>query len=193
MRVFRVVALLIMSIFLFTGCDSIRSFLGKPTSADIEILRNEKAKELAASRDSALSSVSVDTSSVAEQPSALQPTATKPVTTSPKQQTQTQTQTTTSKTATSVPSKEVTHSVTNRYYVIMGAFDEMVNADKYAAQLESKGLKVTKFKFKNGFNVIALGGFNTLIEAQKEMNRQMEEDDCPEDIWVYDSNTKKHR
>ena len=44
MRLFRLSAILLTAILMFSSCDAVRSMLGKPTSQDIEVLKQELAE-----------------------------------------------------------------------------------------------------------------------------------------------------
>ncbi|MDD2294113.1 MAG: SPOR domain-containing protein [Bacteroidales bacterium] len=171
MKLFRILTILLLSVMMLSGCDFFRSLLGKPTSEDIALLRAEKEREIAQERDSLAKIQAAQVDSAAVQPQAPQ----KPEVQAPQKP----------------GTITVTHSNPHRYYVVVGAFQDQNNAAKYSERLKKDNMEVTNFKFKNGYNVVAVGGFETIAEANSLMNKVAERDDCP-DPWVYDANTARH-
>ena len=45
MKVFRLVSALVVALMLVTGCDFFRSIMGKPTSKDLERMRQEALEQ----------------------------------------------------------------------------------------------------------------------------------------------------
>ena len=79
-----------------------------------------------------------------------------------------------------------------RYHLIFGSYKVEGNAEKMKALLEKKGYEPHIFLFNNGFEVVSAKVFDNYQEALKELNKALEFDICPEDIWVYDINQNLH-
>lgn len=83
-------------------------------------------------------------------------------------------------------------SLDKRFYVILGSFKVEDNATKMYAFLEKNGYTPKTIRFKNGFDLVAVASFDNLQEALREMDKLLEFEYCPEDVWVYDVNQKLH-
>lgn len=79
-----------------------------------------------------------------------------------------------------------------RYYMVAGSFMVPENADKYTERLRKSGYEVTRFKFKNGFSVVALFGSDDMASANKQMSTFMEDPLATWDVWVYDTALQLH-
>lgn len=79
-----------------------------------------------------------------------------------------------------------------RFLVILGSFKVDGNAEKMYSLLESKGYTPKKLKFKNGFDVVSAFASDNYREAYNEMQKMMEMEYCPDDIWVYDLHQGLH-
>ena len=84
-------------------------------------------------------------------------------------------------------------SVEKRFYIVAGSFKDASNVKKMEDILKKNGYTPLSFAMKNGFTMVTAGGFDTEAEASKEMRFLLEKDFSPEDLWVYDANTKKHK
>ncbi len=80
-----------------------------------------------------------------------------------------------------------------QYYVIMGSFKEVSNADILKAELEKIGYNAVRIALKNGFEMVALAGFNNYGEALKEIAKIESNDLCPYDVWVYSVSQSLHK
>ncbi len=80
-----------------------------------------------------------------------------------------------------------------QYYVIMGSFKEVSNADILKAELEKIGYSPVRIELKNGFEMVALAGFNNYGEALKEIAKIERNDLCPYDVWVYSVSQSLHK
>lgn len=75
-----------------------------------------------------------------------------------------------------------------RFYVIVGSYILKSNADNMYAHIEKLGLKPSRIKTKNGYEMIASGGgFETLPQACAYWNELYYRDDFSADIWIYDA------
>ena len=79
------------------------------------------------------------------------------------------------------------------YYVVLGAFKDHANADKFEAVVKKNGYSPEKILMKNGFMMVAVGGFSSFNSAHKEMVKIGELDFCPYDMWVYAASQGLHQ
>lgn len=140
-----IVPILIFTCLCLGGCDFVRSSLGKPTSSDIEELRQRKAAAEKAEADSIATARAEQERLAAEKAAAEKAAA-------------------------------------ERFFAVVGAFRDIANADKLAAELESKGIEVTRFDFRNGLKAVAVAGAESMDNP----------DLARFSPWLYDKQTDKH-
>ena len=80
-----------------------------------------------------------------------------------------------------------------KFYVIMGSFKVISNADILKANLEKAGYSPIRIALRNGFDMVALAGFNTYQEALAEMEKIGDNDLCPYDVWIYNVDQNLHK
>ncbi len=80
-----------------------------------------------------------------------------------------------------------------RYYVIMGSFKLISNAEILKAKLEEAGFSPIRIALKNGYDMVALAGFNKYMDAYEEVFKVDESDLCPYDVWIYDVEQGLHK
>lgn len=89
--------------------------------------------------------------------------------------------------------KDIPYSkLDNKYYVIMGSFKEIANADILKAELEKIGYTPVRIALKNGFDMVALAGFDAYGQAVAEISKIEDNDLCPYDVWIYDVEQALH-
>jgi cell division septation protein DedD len=76
----------------------------------------------------------------------------------------------------------VNNSADYKFYVIAGSFKEDANAQKMVNYLKKGNFKPIVLNFKNGFKVVASGGFNNANDAYNERRKLLEYDFSPEDV-----------
>lgn len=203
MKLCRILALTALSAIFLTGCDAVRSALGKPTSKDIAELRAQKAQmqrtgdslavEMGALPDSletcsgeiaeayadtaaAMSLVSVPAEAAVEE-TATQPDAEEPQANEPQPQ---------------EPEEEAPAGLASGYYVVLGSFKNEDNAKYYYNSLSASGADVHLVKMKNGFTAVMICHGNTYDEAYSKMLVFYSDKKKPEDIWIYNTAKKLH-
>ncbi len=203
MKLCRILALTALSAIFLTGCDAVRSALGKPTSKDIAELRAQKAQmqrtgdslavEMGALPDSletcsgeiaeayadtaaAMSLVSVPAEAAVEE-TATQPDAEEPQANEPQPQ---------------EPEEEAPAGLASGYYVVLGSFKNEDNAKYYYNSLSASGADVHLVKMKNGFTAVMICHGNTYDEAYSKMLDFYSDKKKPEDIWIYNTAKKLH-
>ncbi|MBR5034574.1 MAG: SPOR domain-containing protein [Bacteroidales bacterium] len=203
MKLYRILALTVLSAIFLTGCDAVRSALGKPTSKDIAELRAQKAQmqrtgdslavEMGALPDSleadgeeiaeayadtavTMSLVSVPAESATVEPVAQMEEDEQPAT-EPQQE---------------EPEEDAPAGLASGYYVVLGSFKNEDNAKYYYNSLSASGADVHLVKMKNGFTAVMICHGNTYDEAYSKMLDFYSDKKKPEDIWIYNTAKKLH-
>ena len=78
------------------------------------------------------------------------------------------------------------------YYVVLGSFKVHKNADALESLVKKHGFPAEKILMKNGYMMVAVGGFSTFSQAHKELEKIGELDFCPYDMWVYGASQGLH-
>lgn len=204
MKLYRILALIALSAILLTGCDAVRSALGKPTSKDIAELRLQKAQmqrtgdslavEMGALPDSleadgeeiaeSYADTTVTMSLVSVPAEAAAPEAVTQIAEEEPQVTETQPQET--------EEKEAPAGLASGYYVVLGSFKNEDNAKYYYNSLSASGADVHLVKMKNGFTAVMICHGNSYDEAYSKMLDFYSDKKKPEDIWIYNTAKKLH-
>ena len=80
-----------------------------------------------------------------------------------------------------------------KYYIIMGSFKVISNAEMLKANLEKAGYSPIRIALQNGFDMVALAGFNSYPEALQELENIGDNDLCPYDVWIYNVDQNLHK
>ncbi len=163
MRRLNLVVFLVGISFLLSGCDWVRGELGMPQSSDLKVAREKKIAAAAeqAKKDQARIKMMDSLAAVADTLSAKQDSLKNTI--------------------------AVTASDTQgRYHVIMGSFKDSLNCSKLSSILIKHGYKPSLVKLKNGYTLVSAASFNNQGDANREMQKILDTDYAPDDIWVYD-------
>ena len=140
---------------LLSGCDYLRAALGKPTSADIEDMRIAQEIEAKRVADS-IARVEFVRDSIAKV------------------------------VADSLALQEAALSAIPRnYYVIIGSYMEDKSVEECRNKLMGEGVESTVIQFRNGFKLVAVGGFAKFSEAKVKMNQIRHLSETPEEVWIH--------
>lgn len=185
MKASRPIALFIICIILLTGCDAIRSALGKPTSKDLAALREQKlkmqhnldslavemgAEPLADSIDTDIDTLKTEASDAA-----------------------TAVAETTAEEAPAAPEYEAaSNELAKGFYVVVGSFKNEDNARYLYNSISASGSEVAMVRMKNGFTAVMICHSESSEEAYRKMRDFYGSDKHPEDIWIYNTNQKMH-
>ena len=181
MKPIRLFTLLLASVLLFSGCDRIRSMMGKPTSSDLERLRVEKEAQQKAERDSiarveealAVDSVVVENTPAIKEPAAKP--AAKPV---------------------AKPAAKTTFQPAeglHRYSVIVGSYVKEYNVRAMTRRMEKRGETVLIIPFKSGFTGVAVLTTDDYQAARAKRTEVLGSGAVPSDTWIYDSAWGRHK
>lgn len=149
------------------SCDFLRRLAGRPTSAELAMLRAEKQREEAeykAHIDSleAVKKALADSIAAADSIRQIGGTVLNP----------------------SALGGLFTTKLDSRYYIVVGAFTRRANAESLLKRVQDKGYPATLISFRNGFNAVGLCQTDRLPEAFASLKKVKEEDFCPDDVWI---------
>lgn len=71
-----------------------------------------------------------------------------------------------------------------KYFIIGGSFKSEENADKYIQQLKEQGYNGQNLGVFKGLNRVAMKGFSTMDEAQKELNSLLSKNPAS-GVWIH--------
>ena len=185
MKTSRIIALALIAITILTGCDAIRSALGKPTSKDIAALRAQREQmkhtgdSLEAIIEAMPDSLVAETAVEAEQ----RDSTAEQEAVAPAQPTQEPN-----------PEEEPAPSegLAPGYYVVLGSFKNADNAQYYYNSLSASGAEVHLVKMKNDFTAVMICHGATYDESYAKMQEFYRDKKKPEDIWIYNTAKKMH-
>ena len=168
-------SVVIVSVFLCTGCDFFRTLAGRPTSKDIEAkqvsaLLAQNAELMAAneSLEAKYNMIRNELQSVKDSLNALDSisqyggTVLNPTTLGGLFSTK----------------------LEARYYVIIGAFKYRSNAEALLKKVQKKGYKPALISFRNGRMAVGLCPSNNIKDAFEGLKQVKQESFCPSDVWV---------
>lgn len=167
-RILHLVVVLSTVVLTTTGCDFFRKLAGRPTSTDIEAMRQaialrEEAKVQAAQSDS----IQVVPDTVAAKPEV------KPA---PAKET--------------VSSSSQVNDGKKRYYIIVASFSKVENAERCAERMAGRGYPGELLNFKGGYTAVGVLGTDDMQEAQASLKELKRQDFCPQGVWILDRNRK---
>jgi len=168
------IAVFLAMVVSVAGCDHVRRLAGRPTSAEIRVLRERiDAEELAEMEREARAKAVKDSLARIE-----------------KQQND-------SLAALSALSEHAGYLRTpadlrgiakgdldHRYYVSVGAFRDAANAKRLAAKFDEETYSTTTILTKAGLNVVLVYPQNKLIDAYHSFLSIQDNPDCPKEAWV---------
>ncbi len=199
MKAAGIIALAAGLAIVFTGCDAIRSSLGKPTSKDIAALRaqaeqmHRTADSLAATIDTALpdsSSVAmaedIDTAASAVTANFADiraASATGEGVTGKEAGAETRTGTATA---------EEPAGLAEGFYAVIGSFRNEGNAKYLYNSISASGVPVERVKMKNGFTAVMICHGSSYEDTYRMMLDFYRNEKMPEGVWIYNTAKKLH-
>lgn len=188
-------------VIVLTGCDAIRASLGKPTSKDIEALRQQKAQmqrtadslavaiEAEPAGDTVLLAESLPADSIPAEPSVSNFVAMPDNTPAGSDETPAVVQE-----APAEPEPEPAPAgLAEGFYAVIGSFKNESNAKYLYNSISASGTPVEMVKMKNGFTAVMICHGATYDEAYRGMRDFYEDKKCPEGIWIYNTAKKLHQ
>ena len=80
----------------------------------------------------------------------------------------------------------------NRFYLILGSFKKDFNADIMYNNLKKQGFAPVRISLKNGFDMVSAYATDSYGEALARMEKIIDNDLCPYDVWIYDATQNLH-
>lgn len=165
------IGMILLAACLSGGCDMFRSLAGRPTSADLIVMRDEismrEAAE-AARRDSLEKAARLKADSLARmsaldslkkmggllrEPSKLGGLASSSV-------------------------------LSCKYYAVLGSFKEKSNASRYMERINAEGYGAELITFRTGLTSVGACPENDPLKFLELLGRIKEESFCPKDFWI---------
>lgn len=162
---------LVLAVILVSSCDMFRRLAGRPTSDDIdrmrlEILDEENAARMRAEEEARLENARI----LAEKAKADSIAYTDSLGGYLRDRTRM-----------GVPQSVV---LPGQYYVIIGAFKEIANAERLVSRVSAAGYEATVITFRNGNNAVGICRSDDPKSAFEALCRLKKEDFCPKEAWV---------
>lgn len=152
------------------SCDFFRTIAGRPTSADIEMMRQAQLAE-EVSRQVRLDSLAELERHLSDSLALIDEIR----------------QTNGVVVRTADLSGETAASLQKRYYIMVGTFSNKDNAMKVASKASAAGCEVTLIDYRSGFTAVGLNGSDNLIDAYNTLQTVREMDFCPKDAWILEN------
>lgn len=155
------------------SCDFVRTIAGRPTSAQLETIRQEKIAAEEARHQAVLDSMERVRQHMADSLEALELHLLDSLTQA--------------KGTILNPSKLgglYTTKLEAKYCIVVGAFKERRNAERKLKQCNDAGYTATIVSFRNGFNAVAICPSDSLNETLKTIKQIRGTGICPKDCWI---------
>ncbi len=158
--------LLILLSLSLCSCDLFRKIAGRPTSDDIEKKRSALEMEQKAHNDR-LDSLKLVQTQISDSLAALDSIRMQG--------------------SSIVEARQLTDQEKSRlpysYYVIVGAFGNPENAERFAAQASDAGYPSTLIRYRNGFTAVGVCPSDRIVDAYESLKSVRESGFCP-DAWI---------
>ena len=145
-----------------SGCDFFRKLAGRPTSSDIEAIREAIAQKEQAK------AASLDTVA------AVQPEPDVPVAVQ-------------EQAVSASPSQK---EGKKRYYLIVASFSQKENALKCVERMAERGYPGELLGFKGGYTAVGICGTDDEAQAKESLKEFKRQDFCPNGVWILDRNKR---
>ncbi|MBO4341143.1 MAG: hypothetical protein J5835_06920 [Bacteroidales bacterium] len=170
MKKFFILALAVISI---SGCDFIRTIAGRPTSAQVESIRQERIQAEELAHQARLDSMRRVQQQMADSLAALEAFLLDSLSQS--------------KGSLRTPSNLGglgNTELTSRYYIVVGAFRDINNARRKQSSCYDGGYPAQIVNFRNGLNAVAICPSATLNEVLNTLKSIRGKEICPKDAWI---------
>ena len=156
-----------------TGCDFFRKLAGRPTSVEIEAIR-----EAVAEREAMAVKETADTTTATAPVSEEVRTEEPEVKESP--------ETARGPAPVSAPVAEGK----KRYFIVVASFTNPDNARKSLARMADRGYPGELLSLKGGYTGVGICGTNDEMEAKESLKELKRQDFCPPGVWIIDRNKR---
>ncbi len=79
------------------------------------------------------------------------------------------------------------------YYVIVGSFKKTYNTKSMMSFLREESYEPVVIPLKNGYEMVALCGYDSYLQASREIDRIEQTEVCPYDVWIYYTGQRLHK
>ena len=166
--------LLVFSLLMLSGCDFLRRAAGRPDSGELEVLRNEMSRRMAAERDSIIAVNAREDSLKAEQTriedSLRIVEAVRAISDN-------------MLSASSLGGISGERAV-RKYHIVLGSYKMESNARTLAAKASVAGYTAELIRMRNGFIIVSVDPSDRIADILKSLRRVRLENFCPEDVWI---------
>lgn len=163
-----IIAMLLVSAVLSTGCDMFRRLAGRPTSEEIEARRSAIAAAREAEHQARLDSLHkvekqmADSLAVLDSLKSMNGTMLEPA----------------------AMGGLFSAGLDCRYYVIVGSFMDKGNAEFLKNKVEKAGYPATLVNFRNGYTAVGVCPTDSIVAAYESLRKVQAEPFSPEDVWI---------
>lgn len=175
-KIFRKFPLVLLAVPVLTlsGCDFLRRAAGRPDSGELEVIRTEMSRRMAAERDSIIAVKAREDSVKAEQ----------------------------ARIEDSLRTVEAVKAFSGnmfsasslggisgdvavrRYYIVLGSYKMESNARTLAGKASDAGYTAELIRMKNGLTIVSIDPSDRIADILKSLRRVRLESFCPEDVWI---------
>ena len=168
-----VILLIALAAVAASGCNFVRTVAGRPTSAQVEEIRQKQLKEEEARHQARLDSMKKVQQAMADSLAALEAYLLDSLTQAR---------------GTIVnPAKMgglYTTKLEAKYCIVVGAFRNRAYAERKLAACNEAGYKATMVSFRNGLLAVAVCPSNSLDQTAKTLKQLRGKGICPPDGWI---------
>lgn len=163
-----IIAILLASSLLFSGCDMFRRMAGRPTAEELDRMRIEMMAHKEAEHQARIDSLRQverrlsDSLAILDSLRQMHGTILNP----------------------SEMGGLFTTRLNARYYVVVGSFRSRGNAESLFRTVSEDGFSPVLINFRNGFNAVAIAPADNLRDVLDSMRDIRSRDFCPEDVWI---------
>ncbi len=163
-----IIAILLASSLLFSGCDMFRRMAGRPTAEELDRMRIEMMARKEAEHQARIDSLRQverrlsDSLAILDSLRQMHGTILNP----------------------SEMGGLFTTRLNARYYVVVGSFRSRGNAESLFRTVSEDGFSPVLINFRNGFNAVAIAPADNLRDVLDSMRDIRSRDFCPEDVWI---------
>lgn len=163
-----IIAILLASSLLFSGCDMFRRMAGRPTAEELDRMRIEMMARKEAEHQARIDSLRQverrlsDSLAILDSLRQMHGTILNP----------------------SEMGGLFTTRLNARYYVVVGSFRSRNNAESLFRTVSEDGFSPVLINFRNGFNAVAIAPADNLRDVLDSMRDIRSRDFCPEDVWI---------
>lgn len=165
--------LLALCAIMFTGCDFVRKIAGRPTSAQVEAIRQDRIRQEEQQHQARLDSMRALQQHMADSLAALEEYLLDSLS----------------------HSKGILRSTSNlggldaseldsKYFVVVGAFRDSANARRKQSACYDAGYPAQIVRFRNGLNAVAVCPSSSLAELMGKWKELKKNPVCPQDSWL---------